>query len=390
MKSERRGIVATIMACHFIAAFAALGMPPFFALILDKSLHSEATYLAGWLYVMPTFFTAISSPWWGKLADKYGKKPLLLRAQLGLAGSFLLAGFAPNIWVFFIALSLQGLLGGTFAASNAYLATVVSGTDLTRSLTLMQWSARAALVIAPAGLGLLMTVDSPIELYRYLALLPLIAALFIGWLPVCQVQTTSKAPMQATGKVREATSQQVYALQFAFIFATVITFPYFIPFIQADSGSVSPAIAGLLFGLPHLIYLLCAVPLSRYLGQRGLVFMLSISYLLLAASLFGQALFPSLPAVISWRIVMGFSMTIGFIGLHALIAGIVTSGNAGRTFGWFESSSKWGAVIAGLIAGTAVQMLDLRAPFFIGAFTLFIAGLYLAGLAAYRLHLNNS
>lgn len=390
MRNERRRIVATIMVCHFIAAFAALGMPPFFALILNKSLHSEATYLAGWLYVMPTFFTAISSPWWGKLADKYGKKPLLLRAQLGLAGSFLLAGFAPNIWVFFIALSLQGLLGGTFAASNAYLATVVSGTDLTRSLTLMQWSARAALVIAPAGLGLLMTVESPIELYRYLALLPLIAALFIGWLPVSQVQTATKAPMQATGKAREATSQQVYALQFAFIFATVITFPYFIPFIQADSSSVSPAIAGLLFGLPHLIYLLCAVPLSRYLGQRGLVFMLSISYLLLAASLFGQALLASLPAVIAWRIIMGFSMTIGFIGLHALIAGIITSGNAGRTFGWFESSSKWGAVIAGLIAGTAVQMLDLRAPFFIGAFTLFIAGLYLAGLAAYRLHLNNS
>lgn len=390
MKNERRRIVATIMVCHFIAAFAALGMPPFFALILNKSLHSEATYLAGWLYVMPTFFTAISSPWWGKLADKYGKKPLLLRAQLGLAGSFLLAGFAPNIWVFFIALSLQGLLGGTFAASNAYLATVVNGTDLTRSLTLMQWSARAALVIAPAGLGLLMTIESPIELYRYLALLPLIAALFIGWLPVSQVQTTTKTPMQATGKGREATSQQVYALQFAFIFATVITFPYFIPFIQADFGSVTPAIAGLLFGLPHLVYLLCAVPLNRYLEQRGLVFMLSISYLLLAASLFGQALFPSLPAVIAWRIVMGFSMTIGFIGLHALIAGIVTGGNAGRTFGWFESSSKWGAVIAGLIAGTAVQMLDLRAPFFIGAFTLSIAGLYLAGLAAYRLHLNNS
>ncbi|CAH1903999.1 Vibrioferrin membrane-spanning transport protein PvsC [Candidatus Nitrotoga sp. HW29] len=390
MKNERRRIVATIMVCHFIAAFAALGMPPFFALILNKSLHSEATYLAGWLYVMPTFFTAISSPWWGKLADKYGKKPLLLRAQLGLAGSFLLAGFAPNIWVFFIALSLQGLLGGTFAASNAYLATVVNGTDLTRSLTLMQWSARAALVVAPAGLGLLMTIESPIELYRYLALLPLIAALFIGWLPVSQVQTATKTPMQATGKAREASSQQVYALQFAFIFATVITFPYFIPFIQADFSSVTPAIAGLLFGLPHLIYLLCAVPLNRYLEQRSLMFMLSISYLLLAASLFGQALFPSLPAVVAWRIVMGFSMTIGFIGLHTLIAGIVTSGNAGRTFGWFESSSKWGAVIAGLIAGTAVQMLDLRAPFFIGAFTLFIAGLYLAGLAAYRLHLNNS
>lgn len=390
MSTDRRRIVATIMVCHFIAAFAALGMPPFFALILDKSLHSEAAYLAGWLYVVPTFFTAMSSPWWGRLADKYGKKPLLLRAQLGLAGSFLLAGFAPNAWVFFVALALQGLLGGTFAASNAYLATVVSGTALTHSLTLMQWSARAALVIAPAGLGLLMTMESPLELYRYLALLPLIAALLIGRLPTCQVPATTKAPKQSKGEAIEATSMQVYALQFAFVFATVITFPYFVPFIQADSGSVSPAIAGLLFGLPHLIYLLCAVPLSRYLGQRDLVFMLLLSYLLLASSLFGQALFPSLSAVAAWRVVMGLSMTVGFIGLHALIARIVNSDNAGRTFGWFESNAKWGAVIAGLIAGTGVQAFDLRAPFFIGALTMLAAGCYLAGLVFYRLRLRNS
>ena len=101
------------------------------------------------------------------------------RAQLGLAGSFLLAGFAPNAWVFALALALQGLLGGTFAASNAYLSTVVSGAALTRSLNLMQWSALAALVAAPAGLGLLMTIESPLELYRYLAGLPLVAALCV-------------------------------------------------------------------------------------------------------------------------------------------------------------------------------------------------------------------
>lgn len=390
MNTDRRRIVATIMVCHFIAAFAALGMPPFFALILDKSLHSEAAYLAGWLYVVPTFFTAMSSPWWGRLADKYGKKPLLLRAQLGLAGSFLLAGFAPNAWVFFIALSLQGLLGGTFAASNAYLATVVSGPALTRSLTMMQWSARAALVIAPAGLGLLMTMESPLELYRYLALFPLIAALFIGRLPTCQAQAGTQTSRQTNGRAIEASPMQIYALQFAFVFATVITFPYFVPFIQAGSDSVSPAIAGLMFGLPHLVYLLCALPLSRYLGQRNLVSTLLLSYLLLATTLFGQALFPSLPAVVVWRVVMGLSMTVGFIGLHALIAGIVNSNNAGRTFGWFESNSKWGAVIAGLIAGTAVQALDLRAPFFIGALTMLAAVCYLAGLVFYRLRLRNS
>ena len=389
--NARRIIVATVMVCHFIAAFAALGMPPFFALILDQSLHSEATYLAGWLYVVPTFFTAISSPWWGKLADKYGKKPLLLRAQLGLAGSFLLAGFAPDVWVFSIALVLQGLLGGTFSASNAYLATVENGAALTRSLTLMQWSARAALVIAPTGLGLLMmTVESPLALYRYLALLPLCAALLIWRLPVQQEQTAGKVQAQATCSVKEATSIQIYALQFAFIFAMVVTFPYFVPFMRSDAGAVSPALAGLLFGLPHLIYLLCAMPLSRYLGQGGLIVTLALSYLLLAASLLGQALTPALPAVAAWRVVMGLGMTAAYIGLHGLIAGLVNSGNAGSTFGWFESSSKWGAVGAGLVAGIAVQAFDVRAPFFISALVMLMAACYLAGLTFYRLRPSNS
>ncbi|RJF95501.1 MFS transporter [Noviherbaspirillum saxi] len=388
---SRRFIVGTIMAGHFIAAFAALGMPPFFALILEKSLHSDAVYLAGWLYVVPTFCTAISSPWWGKLADRFGKKPLLLRAQLGLAGSFLLAGFAPNTWVFFIALLLQGLLGGTFSASNAYLATVVNGAALTRSLTLMQWSARAALVIAPTGLGvLMMTVESPLVLYRYLALLPLCAAVLIWRLPAQQAQDAGKTSPSVSGKIIEATPGQIYALQFAFVCSTVMTFPYFVPFIQSGDAAVSPVLAGWLFGLPHLMYLLCAVPFSRYLGQGGLVLTLALSYLVLAASLLGQALAPALFAITAWRIVMGLAMTAGFIGLHALIAAVVHGGNAGATFGWFESSSKWGAVGAGLIAGIAVQAFDVRAPFFISALVMFVAGGYLAGLTFYRLRLSNS
>lgn len=254
----------------------------------------------------------------------------------------------------------------------------------------MQWSARAALVIAPAGLGLLMTIESPLELYRYLALLPLVAALLIARLPPAHLQATGQPPTKAKGGAIEVSATQVHAAQFAFIFAIVVTFPYFVPFTQAGSDPAPLAIAGLLFGIPHLVYLVCAVPLSRYLGQGRLLPILSLSYVLLAGSLFAQALFPTLPGLTAGRIAMGLGMTLGFIGLHALIAAIVNSENAGRTFGWFESNAKWGAVVAGLIAGAAVQALDLRAPFFIGAFTLLAAGAYLAGLAFHRLHLRNS
>lgn len=363
-----RAIVLAVMAGHFVAAFAALGMPPFFALILEQSLHNEARYLAGWFYVVPTAFAALSSPWWGKLADRYGKKQLLIRAQLGLAVSFLLAGFATNTWVFFAALALQGVLGGTFAASNAYLATIASGPTLARSLTAMQWSARAALVAAPLTLGLALQagVHSPIEMYRYLALLPLAAAALAVCLPTgAAAQKAVAAPKAVTAA--EVTPRQVYALQFAFVFATVVTFPYFAPHVQQRFSGLSTSMAGLLFGLPHAVYLLAALPLTRWLARGRRTPILAAAFAVLALCLLGQALSSSLAALIAWRLLMGLAMTASFIALHGLIAGIVHGGNAGRAFGWFESSSKWGAVAAGLSAGFAAQAFGLNAPFLLGA-----------------------
>jgi len=84
----QRRMVMVVMFCHFIAAFAALGMPPFFALILSKSLHNSDAYLVGWFYVVPTFFTALSSPWWGAFADRIGKKNLIVARAAGTFGEF--------------------------------------------------------------------------------------------------------------------------------------------------------------------------------------------------------------------------------------------------------------------------------------------------------------
>ncbi|WP_334168734.1 MFS transporter [Methylobacter sp.] len=378
MTIAQRRMVMVVMFCHFIAAFAALGMPPFFALILSKSLHNSNAYLVGWFYVVPTFFTALSSPWWGAFADRIGKKISLLRAQLGLSASFLLAGYSNDTGLFFLALALQGILGGTFAASNAYLATLSSGPALARSLTLMQGSARAALVVAPAVLGLFAASVSPIELYRYLALLPLAAALLLWLLPEPAKTAHDDYRPKSTAANRPLLSaNNVYLLQFAFVFATVATFPYFIPYAQG-LGSVSIEQAGLLFGVPNLLYLATAGILTGRFGQRvspaGPVWM----FLLMAVALLGQAQTQSLSGLILWRLLMGLAMTGGFIVLHALVAALVHENNAGRTFGWLESGSKWGAVAAGLAAGAMVDGFGPHAPFLLGAGIMTVAAAWLA------------
>lgn len=369
MSVGTRHVVAVVMLSHFIAAFAALGMPPFFALILQRSLHNDMPWLAGAFYVVPTLLAAVSAPWWGRLADRFGKKPLLVRAQLGLAASFVLASFSTHSAEFLAALVLQGVLGGTFAASNAYLATVASGTTLTRSLTAMQWSARAALVAAPACLGLWMSTASPIVLYRWLALLPLAAAVMIARLPAGEAGTgaVKRAQARDAASGAPATPRQIYVLQLTFVFATVVTFPYFIPDIQQRLPGASAATAGLLFGLPHMVYLTAAPLLSRRFGLAPSLGMIAAAFGVLALSLLAQAAPLSLPALVAWRLLMGAAMNAGFIGLHAMIASVVHADNAGRTFGWFESSSKWGAVAAGLAAGAATSAAGPRTAYVLGA-----------------------
>ena len=377
-----RRIVAATLAGHFAAAFAALGMPPFYDRILREALGSDATYLAGWFFVIPTLLAALSNPWWGALADRFGKRRLLLRAHLGLAASFWLTSLAGNAWEFGAALALQGVLGGTFAASNAYLATVVSGHRLTRLLTLMQGSARAALFAGPAFMGVLVHGTEPLLMYRYLAVLPVVSALLVWWLPSGEAQQASPSATPPQVSDSSATDEAIppfhlYFLQFVFIFATVITFPYFVPYAEHTLPNLPAAAPGLLFGLPHLTYLFCALPMSRYLGRQRLLVTLLASQALLVAALLGQAWSHDLAAMVGWRIVMGIAMTASYIALHGLVAAITDAGNAGRRFGSLEGSTKWGAVAAGLVAGIAATHWSLQAPFLIGAVTLGVTSIQL-------------
>lgn len=366
-----RGIVAATLVGHFAAAFAALGMPPFYDRILRGTFGSDAVWLAGLFFVIPTLLAALSNPLWGRLADRLGKKRLLLRAHLGLAASFWLTSLADNVWEFGAALALQGVLGGTFAASNAYLATVVSGHSLTRLLTLMQGSARAALFVGPALMGLLAHGAEPLLMYRYLAVLPAVSALLVWWLPSSAGHSAapSTIPRPAGSGIPDGVVPpwHLYCLQFVFVFATVVTFPYFVPYAEQAQPNLPAAAAGLLFGVPHLVYLLCALPLSRRLGRQHLLATLAASHLLLVVALLGQAWSDGLGPMIGWRVLMGTAMTGSYIALHGLIVAITDADNAGRRFGSLEGGTKWGAVAAGLAAGAAAASWGLQAPFLIGA-----------------------
>jgi MFS family permease len=65
-----------------------------------------------------TFFgTAITAPLWGRLADRYGRKPMLVRAAIGMAIVMSLIGLARNVTDLVALRLLAGLIGGYASAS---------------------------------------------------------------------------------------------------------------------------------------------------------------------------------------------------------------------------------------------------------------------------------
>lgn len=354
-----RRLTASVLLGHYLSAFTALGVPLFLPRILADLGSAVPTWSIGALYVLPTLCTALAAPLWGRLADHHGCRLSLLRAHAGLAAGFLLAGFSPNLAVFALALVVQGTFGGAMAASNAYLATQLQGEGLSRALNLTQYSARLAMLSGPVLVGLLADAGLGIELYRYLAWLPLLAFALVLPLPA-DAPRPRRHPAGTPGATElPADLLRLLAVQFLFSFAMVVTFPYFMPYGEA-LGLNDDALIGLLYSLPHLVYLL-ALPWVQRLGgpllPAGLV-LLALGNLLQFLRLPAELLF-------ALRLLAGLGMLLAFVGLHRCLAERRRAGGAGRLFGWFDASGKWAGTAAGLVAGLACQRYGVAMPFLI-------------------------
>ncbi|MDX2545985.1 MFS transporter [Streptomyces sp. WI04-05B] len=361
-----RGHVHAVAGCYFVASFAALGLPPYLTQILPE-LGDRSARWAGVLYVVPTVFGALGAPFWGRLADRFGRKRLLLRAQLGLAVAFLLAGWADSLATFTAALILQGVLGGTFAASNGYLGASLEGPALSRALTLMQGSARAALVVAPIVVGSLSDWLSPHRQYALLAVLPLTAALLLAALPEpSEEQAAEPIPETAAPALAPVVSlRALYALEFAFVFSTVISFPYLISLVEDRLPGTSATLSGVLFALPHLVYLVSALGVHSVVRDRpgsGIV----LGFACIALGLAGHGVADSLTELVAVRLVLGVGLTLGLVSLSVLAADCAKGRAPGGMFGSLEFFSKAGAVVAGLAAAAGSARFGPAAPVLTG------------------------
>lgn len=125
MTGWRRNL-AVLWLGTFIAGMGFSEVMPFLSLYVGQMgdfSKNELTMYSGITYAVTFFVVAVVSPLWGKLADRRGRKIMLLRSSLGMAFVIGAMGFVHNIWILILLRFLQGLCAGYIPNASALIAT---------------------------------------------------------------------------------------------------------------------------------------------------------------------------------------------------------------------------------------------------------------------------
>ena len=98
-------------------------------------------------YSVGAFF---GEPFWGRLSDRYGRKPLLISTITGNCLCYLALAFAPNIWVAFFIRLIGGLAAGNGAVVQGYIADVTPPEKRARQMSYQGAAWNVGLIIGPS------------------------------------------------------------------------------------------------------------------------------------------------------------------------------------------------------------------------------------------------
>ncbi|WP_144139482.1 MFS transporter [Paraburkholderia sp. BCC1884] len=99
--------------------------------------------------------TAATAPLWGRLADRYGRKPMLIRAAIGMAVVMSLIGLAHNVYELVGLRLIAGLVGGYASASTVMVGTQAPRERAGWALGILSTGALAGNLVGPLVGGLL-------------------------------------------------------------------------------------------------------------------------------------------------------------------------------------------------------------------------------------------
>lgn len=373
---RRLSVLIAVSFVDMLGFFLILPILPYYAL----ELHA-APETIGWLIAAFSIAQLIAAPIWGRVSDRYGRRPALMIGLLASAIAFLVFGLAETLPLLFVSRLVQGAGGGTTGVSQAYVSDTVAPADRARALGWLSAATAAGVMIGPA-IGSLATHlgrEAPGLIAAALCFLNVIAAW--KWLPESRrpdAAPTKRKPVwhAATAVLRHPTGA---VERLIWIYGTgMLAFSLFTSvlalWLNARFGITATTI-GWFFVFTGLLSLvmrsLLLGPVVDRIGEAGAM---RLGTAIVAAGLLLFALAPS----VWWFTALIPAMPIGtallFPATTSLISASTAQSELGTTMGVAQTFAGISRVIAPVLGTMAFQRLGVNAPFLIGGVTMATVG----------------
>lgn len=147
-KKYIRPMIIIILVQFFVMVGFGIVIPILPYLVQDLGGNAFSLGLFMSAYSIMQFFFA---PFWGRLSDRIGRRPVLLIGITGYGLTFLLFGMIHDLWLLIAVRALSGVVSSaTLPTSMAYLADITEGADRSKSMGFIGAAMGLGMVFGPA------------------------------------------------------------------------------------------------------------------------------------------------------------------------------------------------------------------------------------------------
>jgi DHA1 family multidrug resistance protein-like MFS transporter len=352
-------LAQVMVAIGFSSIFPFL---PLYVEQLGSSTGMSTELLSGLVYSAQAFAMMIASPLWGALADRFGRKLMVVRSMYGGTIILLLMAFVTSAEQLVVLRTLQGLITGTVAAANALLASVAPRRESGYAMGVLQVGFSVGLAFGPLVGGVAADALGYSAVFYITALLLLLAGLTVtfgiheDFNPVSRKQGR-KVDLVSSWKSLLVLPGVLIAYLMRFITSmgrmmTIPIIPLFVQGLLSDSASVN-TFTGLVMGISSGATMVSTVFLGKLGDKTGYRRILVISMLLLVGGYTLQGYVTAGWQFLALQALIGMALGGVIPIISALLASCIKTGDEGLAFGLDNSVTAAGRGVAPML-GAAV------------------------------------
>lgn len=365
-----------LFACWIGVFIAAIGMSevapilPLYLQYLGIENTSLISKLSGITFGSTYFVSAIFAPIWGHAADRMGRKPIILRAGIGLSIVYLLMGIAPNATVLLILSMVQGAFTGYGSACNPLIATQTDKEHVGYALGTLSTAGIAGSLLGPIVGGAIEDVFGLQAVYFIMSALLFIAFL-VTMLLVKESFVREDKKSQGLREIWNSVPQKELTVVVWITFFILMIGLYsiepimtqYISQLHPDASHIA-LISGLVFSVSGLSNIISAPRLGKLSDKIGANKVILISLIAAGILYIPQAFVQNPWQLLVFRFLLGFAMGGLIPSVNIMIKKITPNALTGQIFGLNMSFGYLGVFTGSAVGGQIAGQFSIRYIFY--------------------------